>query len=107
MVTLTFARPALIRSGTKGLAIRSVTTSLIVQTPVRDVAVSGRPGKPGVKVENTADRPSPNKLFQQAVAMKDDRLPQTINFEGLADIVVRATISQARIVRIRILVIRL
>ena len=66
------------------------------------------PGEAGVEVEDAADGPAAYNLLKPAVAAaEDDGLPDAIDLEGLAYVVVRPAPGERRVEGVRVLVVGL
>lgn len=65
------------------------------------------PGEATVKIEDATEGPAANDLFDPTVArVEEDRLPDAIELERFADVVVAAAIVQIGVVGTRLLEIR-
>src|SRR5579859_1245881 len=65
------------------------------------------PGEPRVKSQNAAERPAASDLFHPIIAaVEEDGLPHAKKLEGLADIVVRASVIQAGVIRVDLFRVR-
>src|ERR1700729_3982078 len=93
--------PAVVRGRPQGC----VSTARVVEIAASDVD-GGRPGEAGVKVEDSADGPAAYDLLQPCVsASEDDRLPEAVDLQRLAYVVVRTSASELRSVWVRVLVV--
>src|SRR5436190_24259984 len=95
-------RPAAIGSGPE----RGVSTVGVVE--VASGADLRGPWEAGMEIEDAADGPAAYNLLEPGVAAgEDDGLPDAIDLEGLAYVVVRTAPGERRVEGVRVLVVGL